>query len=482
MAVAGGSCPSCGAPIEFSVGSSIAKVCEYCHSTIYRSDRGFEDIGKVAALANTPSLVSVGDEGTLGGQPFRVAGRVQLDHGAGPWDEYYVAFAGGASWGWLAYAEGVWYVTSPAEPGPVPAFEALHVEMDLPLGRAGVFRLAEVKSGRVVSAEGELPARLPPGFPRSYADLVGAAVAFATIDYGDRTGPPELFVGRRFDESELRVTVRGPRGVAKVSLGSIRCPNCGGDLPKLSGERVERVGCRYCGAVSDVAAQRVVAAQDAARLSPPVPIGASGEIGGVRYVCIASLERSIDVDGERFAWVELLLFSEGTGFRWLVRDETTWLFVTPVNLAELDLRLMPNGVGYQGRRYSLRNRGLARVDSVLGEVYWKCEVGETVHASDYVLGGFVLSREEGPGEVRWSQSAPIPWPVIARAFGLPTSRPGSAVARPPAPRRLPPMLAAVLVVIVILVLVNLFSDGYGGGGSSGGGAVFGGSGWYYGGK
>src|SRR5689334_2640395 len=250
MAVAGGFCPGCGAPIEFSVGSSIAKVCEFCHSTVYRSDRGLEDIGKVAAIANTPSLVSVGDEGTLGGQPFRVAGRVQLDHGAGPWDEYYVAFAGGASWAWLAYAEGVWYATSlVADPVPVPAFEALHVETDLSLGRAGVFRVAEVKSAHVVSAEGELPARLPPGFPRSYADLAGADRAFATLDYGDRSRPPEIFVGRRFDEQELHVTVRGPGSVARVALASIRCPNCGGDLPKLSGERAERVGCRYCGAV-----------------------------------------------------------------------------------------------------------------------------------------------------------------------------------------------------------------------------------------
>src|SRR5215831_11847731 len=118
MPVAGGNCPSCGAPIEFSVGASIAKDCEYCHATVFRTDRGLEDLGKVAAIANTPSLVGVGDEGTLGGRPFRIAGRVQLDHGAGPWDEYYVAFDGGATWGWLAYAEGVWYVTSPLADPP----------------------------------------------------------------------------------------------------------------------------------------------------------------------------------------------------------------------------------------------------------------------------------------------------------------------------------------------------------------------------
>src|SRR5262245_35493369 len=104
MAVAQGACPSCGAPIEFGVGSSIAKVCEFCRATIVRSDRGLENLGKVADLANTPSLIAVGDQGTLAGRPFEVLGRVQLDHGKGPWDEYYVAFDYGQTWGWLAYA------------------------------------------------------------------------------------------------------------------------------------------------------------------------------------------------------------------------------------------------------------------------------------------------------------------------------------------------------------------------------------------
>src|SRR4051812_40045645 len=100
MAQAQGSCPNCGAPIEFALGSSMAKVCEFCRHTIVRSDRGLENLGKVADLALTPSLIAVADEGTLNGRPLRVRGRVQLDWGKGPWDEYYVAFEHGQSWGW----------------------------------------------------------------------------------------------------------------------------------------------------------------------------------------------------------------------------------------------------------------------------------------------------------------------------------------------------------------------------------------------
>jgi len=111
MAIAQGSCPNCGAPIEFALGASLAKVCEFCKFTVVRTDRGLEHLGQVAALANTPSLVAVGDEGTLAGRPFKVMGRVQLDHGLGPWDEYYLSLNHAAEWGWLAYAEGQWQLT-----------------------------------------------------------------------------------------------------------------------------------------------------------------------------------------------------------------------------------------------------------------------------------------------------------------------------------------------------------------------------------
>ena len=56
-------------------------------------------------IAPRPHLIAVGDQGTLAGRPFEVLGRVQLDHGLGPWDEYYVAFDYGQTWGWLAYAQ-----------------------------------------------------------------------------------------------------------------------------------------------------------------------------------------------------------------------------------------------------------------------------------------------------------------------------------------------------------------------------------------
>ena len=456
MAVAQGSCPSCGSPIAFGVGSSIALVCPYCRATVLRTDRGLQNLGKVADLAHTPSLIAVGDQGTLAGRPFMVMGRVQLDHGAGPWDEYYVAFDYGQAWGWLAYAQGNWYVTSYAPGIAVPAYSAIGLEQDVPLGPTQ-FRAAEIKQGTVRSAEGELPGTFPAGLVRHYVDLQGAGGAFATIDYGDGSGPATVFLGWMFAETQMQVTQLGPRSAHKLKLEQIKCPACGGDLPKLSGDRAERLGCPYCGAVSDIAAQQVIEQQEKLMQTPDVPIGAKGTLNGVEYVCIAYVRRGSDFDGEHFSWEEYLLWSQPVGFRWLVADpESGWSFVTPVNLPEVELP-RPNA-SWGGKTYVPRNQNRAVVEYVLGEVYWKCRIGETTQVADYVHKHEVLSREATDSEVYWSHSAPLAWSSIASAFGLPPDGPGKRIGAGPKGGGKCGVIAVVLLLVVLWVLLSALEE------------------------
>jgi hypothetical protein len=189
-------------------------------------------------------------------------------------------------------------------------------------------------------------------------------------------------------------------------------------------------------------------------------------------------------EGERYTWEEQLLFAPGVGFRWLVCDEGTWLFVDPVSVAGVDLLGMPQRVIHDGQRHTLRNSSHARVDYVIGEVYWRCEVGETVAVSDFVSGRLVLSREETPGEVRWSRSAPIPWPVLAKAFGVDVSRSAGAPASSVALFRGGSTVVLFIVVFVALVIVvgALQRGGVIVPVPIGGGSTYGGSGTYYGGK
>jgi hypothetical protein len=465
MPVAQGSCPACGAPIEFGLGASVAKVCEFCKATVVRSDRGLLDMGKVAAIADTPSLIAVGDRGTLAGRPFEVLGRVQLDHGAGPWDEYYVAFDDGQNWGWLAYAQGRWHVTNLVAGIAVPAYGELQLEGDIALGQFGYFRVAEIKTATIRSAEGELPGAFPAGFVRYYADCYGQNAQFATLDYDDGSRPASVFAGYIFAEPQLVVTQLGPRSINKVRTTHLKCPNCGGEVPKLGGDRSERMGCPYCGAVSDIAEQKVISQQERLLEAPTIPIGSRGQFEGIEYLCLAYVQRSSVFDGETYSWEEFLIFAPAVGYRWLVDDpETGWSWAQAISPADVDLRGLPDAVGYLGKAFALRNGNTARVDYVLGEVYWKCAVGEVVEVQDFAEGRNVLSRELSPGEANWTYSVAIKWPAIAGAFSLPLKRPGGKSSAGQSSG----LLWKVVVLLVILLICCIIGAIVNGDGSSSG--------------
>jgi hypothetical protein len=456
MAALSGECPNCGAPIELQVGSSLAKICEYCRVTVVRGDLGLEHLGQVALLAPTSSLIAIGDEGTLAGRHFRVMGLVQLDHGAGPWDEYLVTLDHGARWGWLAYAEGRWLFTEQASLDVQATFDELRLEQVVRVG-AEAYSVAEKRVGRVVSAAGELPFVVRPGSERRYADLHGAGTRFATLDYGALGDPLEIHVGRSCDDPELVVTELGPRRAPRVDTLVMRCPKCGSDLPRLTGERADRIGCAYCGAVSEVATQNILFDQERARTNLAIPIGSRGMLQGTEWICTAVIERSTQYDGERYSWEEFLLWNRKSGFRWLVKDpETGWLWVEHVSVSSVQ-RSASGDVRHGGHVYRLRNRGQARVDYVLGEIYWKCRVGELARTEDYESGQLVLCREEGPGEVRWSACKPISWPTLAIAFGLDVDGPGGHFLGDGSERRRGCLTWALIIIVVFIAVFVLGS-------------------------
>src|SRR5258708_29612563 len=163
MSVLQANCPACGASISFKTGSSIVIVCEHCQSVVARTDRTLEDLGKVAEIADTGSPLEIGLKGTHHHVSFELTGRAQLGHEAGGrWDEWYAAFSDGR-WGWLAEAQGRFYLTFELpfpEQSSLPSFEALqlgHPVAAIPLSVPLV--VAEKGRARTVSAKGEIPWR-----------------------------------------------------------------------------------------------------------------------------------------------------------------------------------------------------------------------------------------------------------------------------------------------------------------------------------
>ncbi|MBI4601264.1 MAG: DUF4178 domain-containing protein [Planctomycetes bacterium] len=464
------SCPGCGAPIRFEVGSSVVRVCARCGSAVARGDRDPEDLGKVAALADTGSRLALGLRGRREGVGFQVVGHVQLEHPAGgTWDEWYAAFSDGR-WGWLAEAQGKLYLTfagPPAAHRAALAWERLRPGELVPLElEGGPFVVAEAAEAAVRGAEGEIPYRLEPGETYRYADLSGPGGAFATLQYGEGPEDPvEVYIGREVSPEDLELGEAGgaaerrPRQVEGVHLA---CPSCGGALEVRVPDRTERVGCPSCGALLDASQGTLrflkLAGPPAKGTEggaghlprPAIPLGSKGTLDGLSLTVIGFLLRSTEVGGTRYRWTEHLLHEPEKGFWWLVCSDGHWSLVRSVPPGSVTRD--GQAARREGRRFRYFQGSIARVDAVLGELYWKVEVGEAVRATDFVRPPEILSEEvtaevteAAPeeaaqlrgkkarrrekrrtrllGEVQWSHGRYVRPEEVEAAFGVKVPRP-----------------------------------------------------------
>ncbi len=427
-------CPACGAQVIFKTGSSVVVVCEFCHSVVARTDRGIEDAGKVADIVESGSPLEVGLRGVYVGVAFELTGRAQLQHAAGGfWDEWYAAFSDGR-WGWLAEAQGRFYLTfqiQVPQPALLPPYEQLQLGRPvyaIPAQQPPV--VAEKGTARALGAAGEIPYRLTPGETYAYADLSGQSGAFGTLDYGET--PPLVFVGREVSLEELGLAGAQrtqEREARSVTAAQLNCPNCGGPLELRAPDQSERVTCPNCGSLLDVNQGRLRYLKRLERKGPPpsIPLGAIAEFESRPQTVIGFMVRSVEFDGVRYYWQEYLLYNPAIGFRWLVESDGHWSYVRavpPGEVLEAD-----KGALYAGKRYKIFQDATARVEFVEGEFYWKVSVGELTRATDYVAPPLMLSKEvpiaqnaRGGAlqseEVNWSLGTYTPLKEIERKFNV----------------------------------------------------------------
>ena len=448
------SCPACGAPIAFKTGSSIVVVCEFCHSVVARGDRKLEDLGKVADLVETGSPLDLGLRGVYQGVPFELTGRAQLGHQAGGiWDEWYAAFQDGR-WGWLAEAQGRFYLTfaqSLPEQSLIPPFEALQPGAPVAaLSTSVPLTVAETGIAAQLGARGEIPYKLVPGEEYQYADLSGPNGIFATLDYSEQS--PMAFVGREVSLAEigLATAVTPEREARRVRGTQLNCTQCGGPLELRAPDQSLRVTCPNCGALLDVSQGRLefMQALQLPKTPPVIPIGSLGEFEGVKQMVIGFMVRSVEFEGVRYYWEEFLLYNPQIGFRWLVRSDDNWSYVQsvpPGDVVHQTGRFGGKGdtVQFQGERYKIYQDAIARVEYVIGEFYWKVAVGEQTRAVDYVHPPRMLSMEASlvqlgvehsaeptskkktrkvrsapTGEINWSLGTYTKRRAVEKAFGI----------------------------------------------------------------
>jgi hypothetical protein len=81
------------------------------------------------------------------------------------------------------------------------------------------------------------------------------------------------------------------------------------------------------------------------------------------------------------------------------------------------------GARYDGVAFRRYQSAVLRVDSVLGEVYWRVQAGERVNAEDYIAPPAMLSREVSADEQNWSLSTYMTRDQVGAAFGKPLKLP-----------------------------------------------------------
>ena len=417
------SCPSCGAALSFRPGTMVA-VCTYCKALAARKDRDPELIGKVADLVDTGSPLGLGASGTYTGRSFTLAGRVQLKHPlGGVWDEWYLALADGR-WGWLAEAQGRFYLTFTQDPhGSLPAIGSLQAGGLADLGPAGLWTVGEISEATFHSAEGEIPWAVEPGATYRFADLSGRSGAFATLDYSE--DPPLFFLGREIPLADLGIR-GGTRKPAKVGAHNLNCPKCGGALALHAPDQTQRVGCPSCGSLLSAENGKLAFLKS---LKQPyqevvIPLGSEGELSGEQVTCIGQLRRSCTIEGLAYPWTEYLLLDSQHGFQWLVESEGHWSLAVAVPTGDIPLVLgAQRNFHSHGSAWRKFQEVEAVVEGVWGEFYWAVEQGERVQVAEFVAPPRSLTREwqahrGGGGEVNWSLSTYLDSAAVWTAFRL----------------------------------------------------------------
>lgn len=451
-------CPNCGAPIEFRYDDSFVRVCASCNHAVLRTDRGVDSLGKVADLVPIESPLTLFAEGHHGNGTFLLVGMAQIRHEAGGlWQEWYAKLDGG-EWGWLAEAQGRYYLTFEQPWLAAPNDVSVGQKIDVPYqGTTKTMTVGEVTEATYVGARGELPFKLVPNETFRYADLSDGAGTFATLDFGDEDTPPKLYIGAQVSIESLRLTGGEveppvtPTGKAQ----RLACPQCNGPVDlRAPGESLRAV-CPYCNTLLDASnGPLAILGKLATKAQPRIPLGKKGTFVDGEFTVIGYLQRSALVDDSWWPFDEYLLYRPGAGFRWLVESDGHWSYVQPVAIGACENTI--KGASYDKVNFARYQLAQLRVDQVFGEMYWQVKEGETVGAEDYVAPPAMLSREFTDTEENWSLSTYMKVKEVQRAFGedLPLGSPtGIAPNQPDGWKAASGVMSIGFMILIVLGLV-----------------------------
>ncbi|WP_434776902.1 DUF4178 domain-containing protein [Neisseria sp. Ec49-e6-T10] len=442
-------CPCCGAKVPVYSATSVLVVCEYCHSSLIRSEDRAIDSGRKSALFEDFSPIQLYTSGTFKGQPFQIIGRLQIEYDQGSWNEWYVLFANGSR-GWLGDSGGQFMFTFLAEPLPdtqLLPFSEVKAGITTVTYRNLKFRASDVREARSIkaNAQGELPFLLTEDEKVLAADFRYQS-DFLTLDYSENEEKPLVYIGQAVDLSNLHCqnlrsndTILESAGKLKGSRAALECPNCGSSLSWFPGV-AQNVICPSCHSDLDLTegqakVAKVYNMRAAQADSASIKLGERAKIGGRTWVviglmCVHELEEHVArsaVDGifnsnqnirvlpDR--WYEYLLYHPQVGFQWLIESTEGWEISHQLDhWPALNIQGQP--IQFKKTLKPTVCYG-AKVMYAAGAFSWHVQPDDVTFITDYVYGNEKLTCERTAHEMTWSRSQKVSGQELAQWFGRP---------------------------------------------------------------
>ncbi|MCO4794930.1 MAG: DUF4178 domain-containing protein [Bacteriovoracaceae bacterium] len=196
---------------------------------------------------------------------------------------------------------------------------------------------------------------------------------------------------------------------------SFNCPSCGATLNITAVGRSITVVCKSCRTVLDATDPNfsiLEKAHKSHKVSPAIPIGSRGTVGGKMWECIGFMQRG---DSYGYRWHEYLLFNPYHGYRWLFEFDGHWTwFKRSYELPDLT----SNEIEYKDQSYKLFTKGSAEVFYVVGEFYWRVKVGDKSKVKDFISPPYTVSSEKVENEEVWTFGQYLEPERIKKAFKL----------------------------------------------------------------
>jgi len=449
-------------------------VCTSCRSVVKNLGQSLELHGKISEVREDATPFCVGTTGTWQGRRFTLAGRLQIRHQGGLWNEWFLSYdddgAGGkAPWAWLAEAMGFLAVLEETPRVAVGGEGHADYGPGQKVAFAGEFyTVKEVGKARVIGGEGSLPMAVGHGWELPFVDFASFDDGAATLDFSG--GEKQLYVGKYVQFGELafqglRESLPPDHPMARVSnasTSSINCPSCGGGLERKTGLQGQAFFCPFCGGGIDVTQEphRIFQQQDwsGGFARSTLKLSQTGEFEGHSWTVLAMQERHIRQ--WNVSWLEYLLHSDKAGYRWLAEQDGhfTWVEMMPGDADTDGLRARIPIRYAGGKRFKEKETNATVVTRVAGELYFRVEAGDEAVATDFMSPPYVLSKEVAGGEQTWSVGRYLDPKDVRKAFGigLMPDRVGYLPHQPPPMDRwLKPVFWRWLVVSALLLVWSI---------------------------